>query len=287
MKQKGMIIIMITVLGMLANSTIYGKSAEDKRRATALRLYQEGLFQETGTGNLQLALDIYSDLASEYRDIPDVAAVAYYHQGILLDKSGKYAQAREKFNFVIKTYPDQVHIIKRIKIKLKEMKNLGLNEKKPSGEKKIPKPEPAKGVTESDTNVLVKEKSRDNPGSWGIGVHTTGIHGRYSFGTKDKTVFEIDLDYMNEQLSLGSRLFFVTAFDISNLAFNIFPGIAIYKPMGPSDESGPVAGGFLGGEAVINDTWGIGADTGYYYSERKSGEVDTSIKSHIYATVYF
>ncbi len=120
---RGMLVVIITAMTLM--NSLYAMEASEGRRSKALRLYQEGLFQEMGTGNLELAFTIYNDLAKTYVDIHDIAAVANYHMGMIMDKKGEAKKARRYFTIILEKYADQSHVVKRVEIKLQEPPYIG------------------------------------------------------------------------------------------------------------------------------------------------------------------
>lgn len=287
---KGLAVAMVAILTFM--NALYALNGNEGRRGEALRLYQEGLFQEMGTGNLDVAFNIYQDLANRYEDIHDVAAVANYHMGMIMDKKGNPKQAYIYFRLVTKQYADQTNVVKRVNLKLQEppyaqwlgnnsdAQNTDSKKTSPSAPVEMTKTLPAEGAgeTASPANTIPR---------WGIGVHTLGAHLRYSFGQQDRMVSELDLERMGAGWGLGARLQLMPQVKPVRSQLFFYPGLAVMMALEDGSEMTTTIGGYLGAEWLLEYRWGISLELGYNYGEQHDGNITTQTKGNFYLTYYF
>jgi len=119
---KKLLLAICLLLSLLATAPAAWPAYE--RRNEALQLYQEGLFQETGTGDLASAEKIYTTLREHFEDYRDIASVAWYHLGLIYEKHGNIQEARRCFNTVTIRYPDQAILMKQAQFKLDQTRVL-------------------------------------------------------------------------------------------------------------------------------------------------------------------
>jgi hypothetical protein len=70
-------------------------------------LLQQGIYAEETEGNLEKAMEIYSQIRSDYNDVERVTAIATYQLGLCNLKKDKKQEAIKLFQEVVNYYPEQ------------------------------------------------------------------------------------------------------------------------------------------------------------------------------------
>ena len=112
MKTPNVILIFLLVLSSIA------LAAEVKPPAVLL---QEGLYAEETEGNLDRAMEIYSQIKEKYNDVERIAARAAYQLGLCNLKKGDNKKAAELFQEVVSYYPQQTEAVKMAQQQLDKM----------------------------------------------------------------------------------------------------------------------------------------------------------------------
>lgn len=291
MKRIGSIIMLNIFLFLAAASLGLAKNNEAEIRAQALRLYQEGLFQEMGTGNLEMAFEIYTEIAEKYADFADIGAVANFHLGVLCAKAGEVKKAGEYFRNVLEKYPEQKNIIARIQPKMKELSKSRENIKSAKvtkSKKNIASGRAAVGsVAQPDVLGKGSKAPKRRIGRHGLGLHNFGLHYRCAFGAIDQNMLEINIDYPAGNMVLEGRLY--TWFEPERKGIGLFynAGIAFGYQFDDYSQGRYLFGGLAGVEYRFARIWGIGLDVGYYYYERDAKDILTTINARLNLTCYF
>ncbi len=256
----------------------------EENRSAALQLYQEGLFQETGTGDLKMAIDIYTTLVNKYSKYPDIAAVGHYHLGLAHDKLGNYSQAKKHYQSIIRFYGKHKNVVQQARNKLKQLSRRKPGRITPAREPKLAIPD------DPQSQVLPVKPSASAPrtGTWGIGLNYLGGHVRYR--TPDHLQLEIKVQSREEDLLLGIRGAFVSPPLSHTMPLAWYIGIEYDNVISEAVDSKYIAGGYIGSEINLTQHLGWGGDIGYYYhnslvDSRKSIAVETA--ANIYITWYF
>ena len=82
---------------------------------------QDAIFQEEMQGDLEAAVKLFQEIVDEKPAEKRYGAEAIYRMARCYWKLGKNDLATEKFNLLIKNYPDQEAYLKKAKTALKEM----------------------------------------------------------------------------------------------------------------------------------------------------------------------
>ncbi len=113
MKAMGHILLAALLgLGALAGA------ATQKSPAVML---QEALYQEQTEGNLDKAIELYSEVIEQAADVERVAARATYQLGLCHLKKGETEEAAKYFRQVIQNYPTQVSAVKKAQSQLEKI----------------------------------------------------------------------------------------------------------------------------------------------------------------------
>ena len=84
-------------------------------------MLQEALYQEQTEGNLDKAIELYSQVIEQAADVERVAARATYQLGLCHLKKGDTEQAATYFRQVIQNYPKQVSAVKKAQSQLEKI----------------------------------------------------------------------------------------------------------------------------------------------------------------------
>ncbi|MCD4812876.1 tetratricopeptide repeat protein [bacterium] len=255
----------------------------EENRSAALQLYQEGLFQETGTGDLKMAIEIYTTLIKKYSDYSDISAVGHYHLGLAHEKLGNYPAAKKHYQTITRLYGKHKNIIQQAQNKLKQLSRRTAKRKTPVRDPIPPLPDtphsqipPVKSAAPSASGPQTK--------TWGIGINYWGLHARYR--TPDRLQLEIKAQSRAEDLLLGVRGAFVS--QTIPLAWTI--GLEYDYVFNTAVTSKYITGAYVGGEISLTQHLGWGGDIGYYYlntqiNSQKIIAMETA--ATIYLTWYF
>ncbi len=104
MKTLNVISFILLVFGSIAIA------AEVKSPAVLL---QEGLYAEETEGNLDKAMEIYSQIREKYNDVERISAIATYQLGLCYLKKDENKKAAELFEEVVSYYPQQTVAVKK------------------------------------------------------------------------------------------------------------------------------------------------------------------------------
>jgi tetratricopeptide (TPR) repeat protein len=259
---------------------LWAAAPSQERRAEALQLYQEGLFQETGSGDLDAAQTIYRSLISQYPDYRDVASAALFHLGLLNEKSGDLTEARKNYQKLLTQFPEQHAMAKEAK------QRLTLLEKK-FAEVTLPVSAPAlqaptlpalvPAVIQAAPLIQAPEPlagiKANNQHYWGIGLHTWGVQAQYNFPTSEMVELRLQREANEPQLGvrLGMRLW-----TGGELPLGLYTGVeSTLRFPGYAVKSYGV-GAFTGCEWQITPFWGFRADVGYsqeWYTDRSGDRI--------------
>lgn len=318
MRQRVVSLIIIGLLSLGCQGICSGADSEETRRIQALRLYQEGLFQETGTGDLEVAFKTYQELALNYHDLPDVAAVAYFHMGLVLDKLGQEEEARVYFKLVKEKYPKQKTVIERIDIKIGEYESqksvvqrikpeiaresdkrrsqpdnktiAGIQPEPGKRAKPISlargetKPKPLPAPTRSQLRRM-RAKTPRLPDRFGFGLHNLGGHIQYRY-SNNKGIEGNFQNHLNRWYVGGRFYHFVNELN------NIQPyfGFLINYMIKEQEESSLKAGVFIGGGYKIMPALtlsvDISMDGGYSFQNQTSKAAESRLAGRLALTFY-
>jgi Tetratricopeptide repeat len=295
--QGSMIILFfLSSLALAFPQGSWGEVDAEQKRMEALRLYQEGLFQETGTGNLEVAYKTYQKLAAKYKELPDVAAVAFYHIGLVLEKLGQVHEAHKYFVLVLDNYPDQESVVERIEIKMKEyqsQQDVLWRLKKDQDEKK----KEEKAAREADAEVenafpplalhLKKRKAKEYAfNQLGMGLHNLGFHVLYRYS--DNKGLEGNFESETDGWSVGGRFY---RFLEGTKVIQPYFGIQMSYLSKNNTDSGYMAGVFGGGAYQLMSWLHMNLDVtvegGYFYRNQTSQPVEMSVSGRLALTYYF
>jgi len=258
-----------------------------ERRTEALQLYQEGLFQETGTGDLKLAREIYQSLTENFRDYRDIAAVAYYHLGLIYEKWGNNDVALGYYRLIVTHYSEQEKVLKNAAIKIKTLP------------KAMPFPEPQLGSmpkpTETPIPVAVNPLPISPPvklnalalhlrtkNRLGVGATNFGAHVRYLIDRR--VCLEARALSASTETMVGVRAAILSDPPVANLPFIAYTGMEVDSLYYEGTSSGFTAGGFVGIEWLALRNLGVNTDIGYYYVQHNH-ENDPAIRTKLRWTI--
>jgi Tetratricopeptide repeat len=288
MKRWTLLLIMTLVLWGCALQAF-----ASQQRSEALQLYQEGLFQETGTGDVNMAITIYTQITSDYSAFRDIAAVAYYHLGLLHEKLGQLKLARKHFTIVVKNYVDQKklsiqakHKLRQIRQRLVAQQQLNTPTGKPTPQttptSKVPVPKP---VVEIDR--LATLPSEKQP-MLGIGINVVGLQIRY------RTVKNLQLEFKSQardnDFFVGTRCSLYSDPISDTLPLAWYTGVEYDWVFDNSVSLKYLVGAFLGTEWTVAENIGLGVDAGYYYEnvqEESTISISSRVLTNVYITFYF
>ncbi len=269
-----------------------------ERRQEALQLYQEGLFQETGTGDLNMAQQIFTNLIKDYKDYRDIAAVALYHLGLVHEKLGKYPAAKKYFQNLIRHYSDQKKLAQKAQSKLKQYTAQQAKTACPSPSRKTA---PQKILTPPVREPLSPKPKKPVPrrktgsptarGKAGLGINYLGLHARYALKKDLQLEAKIRLRNLEtHDFLLGGRISYCFNPKMHNFPLYLYAGCEIDGTFYNSGKTGYITGGFIGSEILVLKNVGLGADIGYFYGDFKhdlKNSVDTDIIFNGGITFYF
>lgn len=109
---KSTIIILLLALGLLSPIALAESPSV---------LFQQGLYAEETEGDLDKAMEIYSQVLGEYKEIERIAARATYQLGMCHLKKGEKEKAAEYFNEVADYYPEQTSVVKKAQAQLEKI----------------------------------------------------------------------------------------------------------------------------------------------------------------------
>jgi tetratricopeptide (TPR) repeat protein len=289
-------------LAMLIIPILYPMAswASLERRQEALQLYQEGLFQETGTGDLNMAQQIFTNLIKDYKDYRDIAAVALYHLGLVHEKLGNHPTAKKYFQNLIRHYSDQEKLVQKAQSKLKRYtaQQAEAEAECPSPSRKTaPKKLQASPVREPISPQPKKPVPRRENGSptaagkAGLGINYLGLHARYALKKDLQLEAKVRLRNLEtHDFLLGGRISYCFNPKIPNFPLYLYAGCEIDGTFYNSGKTGYMTGGFIGSEISVLKNVGLGADIGYFYGDFKhhsKNSVDTDIIFNGGITFYF
>lgn len=84
-------------------------------------LLQQGIYAEETEGNLEKAMEIYSQIRSDYNDVERVSAIATYQLGMCNLKKDKKQDAIKLFQEVVDYYPNQIVAVKKAQQQLDKL----------------------------------------------------------------------------------------------------------------------------------------------------------------------
>jgi tetratricopeptide (TPR) repeat protein len=84
-------------------------------------LLQEGIYAEENEGNLDKAMQIYSQIREKYNDVERISAIATYQLGLCYLKKNDNKKAAQLFQEVIGYYPEQTSAVKKAQQQLDKM----------------------------------------------------------------------------------------------------------------------------------------------------------------------
>lgn len=265
-----------------------GAGMEENRNA-ALQLYQEGLFQETGTGDLKMAIKIYTTLIEKYKKYQDVTAVALYHLGLAHEKLGDYPAAKKHFKAITRNYRQQVNLVRQAKIKLRQLAKNPPKKKKSKKQLELLIPDTSRQQTSvRSVKSSPPAASALQTATWGIGLNYLGGHVRCR--TPDHIQIEIKAQSRGEDILLGVRGAFVSPPLTRTMPLVWYIGMEYDYVINETVDSKYITGGYIGGEISLTKHLGWGGDIGYYYlnaqtDSRRIIVVETA--ANIYLTWYF
>jgi hypothetical protein len=276
-----------------------------ERRSEALQLYQEGLFQETGTGDLAMAEKLYASILDGYSDYRDLACVALYHLGLVEEKLGDYTAAEAHFRKIAQNYIDQTAVASQARAKLLQLQQdhktperqpatahppIPATVSAPVTIHAVPMTEPPQGrplpVAES------AEKSAPAPENavrFGLGFNRLGGQMRLDIGPRLQ--WEAKIQQADEYLVAGVRSAFRLDPVAPGLPVRPYTGLEYDVILQGTDVAGGYrVGGFIGFELRAWDRVGIGADGGYFYQNLNGQDgkaIGTVLAGNFYMTYYF
>ncbi len=263
-----------------------------ERRNEALQLYQEGLFQETGTGDLGAAQTLYRTLTEHYSDYRDIASVAWYHLGLVYEKQGRRQEAQVCFQTVSARYPDQALVLQQARQKLNVANKPAPTPSPtvpPATPQAVPEVPPAHIAAPASTPVAAPTPAPLPPTPWGVGVHYGGVHvqGRVS----EQLWLEAEYHAVNPTRAFGLRaLFPLDKKGTSSQSVTFLGGLEIDMLLENTPTVGYRVGGFAGVEWRPWSRLGVEADLGYFYVNTRStrpGSIRNDPGVHIGTTYYF
>ncbi|MCK5242998.1 hypothetical protein KAR34_11160 [bacterium] len=260
-------------------------SAAYERRNEAMQLYQEGLLQETGIGEIAGAKKIYLNLINKYQDQTEILAAAFYRLGLMAEKSGQIAEARKYFNIIIERYAEQKKTFSQAQARLKQLVK-PVEEPRREARKplitQIPRPQP-----------LPESMNLTGIGINGAGINILehaqgGIH--FRFDLNHYLVLEAKVQYQNKRCVAGGRgyVFFEPISPQNTIRF--YSGVEGDAIISQAAEPGYIIGSFIGLELRPGKNIGIGGDIGYYYQKSifpGHTEMLTMGNANLYVTLYF
>ncbi|MBN1594511.1 tetratricopeptide repeat protein, partial [candidate division FCPU426 bacterium] len=248
-----------------------------------LQLYQEGLFQESGTGDLKMAAAIYLRILKEYTDYRDLSAVALYHLGLINEKAGDPEKARQYYQRVFASYADQQKIHAQAGQKLNHLAAGGQTTPQAKGPPAEVPPPFAAAVPSASPYTPARQPPR-----FGVGLNVLGMHVRYR--TDKNLQLEVLAHVRENAFLIGARsAFYADAFSAS-WPLSFYGGMGCDWFLTPAHETKYKVGGFLGGEWALAAHLGAGIDFGYYYINQKQDNrlnISTKVGSNAYVTLYF
>jgi hypothetical protein len=306
-------VLIATLAGLLVLPQL--AAADTERRSEALQLYQEGLFQETGTGDLAMARRVYSSILENYNDYRDVSAVVLYHLGLVQEKLGDYAAAESCFRKIIIGYVDQTAVVQKATFKLSQViqeRSLPPGQVKLQAEKEtdllLPAvaptpaatpmaaatPQPAKTPvavaaavkTPTPKATPAAKAQKDKPGYLGIGANLVGMQVRYLIPGKN-ILLEAKGQILDDGWLAGGRcaLYFVPRSWYATLS--PYVGVEYDLVQRNDTGSGYRIGGCAGLEIFLGWHIGFAADCGYYYRNLPTGSGDRTIDNQLAGNAYF
>lgn len=286
---KAIRILPLALLTMLlASAEVHAAAYE--RRNEALQLYQEGLFQETGTGNLIMAQRLYISILENYRDYRDVAAVAVYHLGLVNQKLGDQDRAEERYKQIVTDYVDQPVVVKLAREKLKQ---LPLRTAAPTRPTPVPTTVPGAARTAGPVPAATVAPSRTETadrtaGRFELGIMQNGAQAGYLF--PNRLLLTAEMRWENIERRIGVRGAYLLPPLVASLPLSPYVGCGAAWVLGPEGGSGYRSGAFLGAEWRVWTHLGIGADGEYYYQNTTDGtgkRIDTGVTGTVHLKYYF
>ncbi|MCK5219302.1 tetratricopeptide repeat protein [bacterium] len=270
-------------------------SAASERCNNAMRLYQEGLLQETGIGEIADAKKIYLNLINKYQDQTEILAAAFYRLGLMAEKSGQNAEARKYFNIIIERYAGQKKTFSWAEARLKQ---LAKPEKDPRPQLRKPQIMQTPLNEETEKTQPQLQSLSESISLTGIGINGAGInileHAQggihLRFDLNHYIVLEAKTQYRDDLCLAGGRgyVFFEPIRPQNTVRF--YSGAEGAAVISGAIEHGYMIGSFIGLELRPGKNIGIGGDIGYYYQKSifpDHTEMLTMGNANLYVTFYF
>ncbi len=129
-------------------------------------LLQEGFYAEETEGNLDKAMEIYSQIRQKYNDVERISARATYQLGLCYLKKGDNKKATQLFQEVVEYYPQQTEVVKMAQQQLDKLGVKKTAEESPTGKKIEPlKLEPAPWVDGEVMELRLKHPTGNEYGT--------------------------------------------------------------------------------------------------------------------------
>src|SRR5207249_4966304 len=130
--------IMKKISVLVAAILFFALGAEMSLAQSGYDLYQKALVKERAVGDVEEALRLYQRIVKEFGGNRPLAAKAQLRIGLLYERLGRKAEARQAFQAVVTQYADQADLVKQAQAKLTAMANdrslnAGVNDKAATG----------------------------------------------------------------------------------------------------------------------------------------------------------